>query len=66
VSLYLQGTIHVTDKMINSRNYGWKMMTMAIATLFSLNSLPDKDLDYVKQNLTRKFWNILCEICRTI
>jgi hypothetical protein len=44
--------------MIKGRNNGWKMMIMTTATLFSLNNSSDMDLDYVKQNLTGKFWNI--------
>jgi hypothetical protein len=44
--------------MINGRNNGSKMMTMATATLFSLNNWSDMNLDCVKQNLTGKFWNI--------
>ena len=66
MNLYLQGAIHVTHKMINGRCNGWKILTMATATLFSLNNLSDMNLDCVKQNLTGKFWNIWCEICRTV
>jgi len=58
VNLYLQGAIHVTHKMINGRYNSWKIMTMATATLFSLNNLSDMNLECVKQNPTGKFWNI--------
>jgi hypothetical protein len=47
----LQGAIHTTinstHKMINGRNNGWKVMTRATVTLFSLHSVSDMDFDCV-------------------
>jgi hypothetical protein len=54
----LQGAIHITHKMINGRNNGWKRMTRATVTLFSLTVCQTWTWTILKKNLTGKFWNI--------